>query len=303
MTRAWVPDATALADWMLCSEYFRSRHRLGLVKERAEESAADAGAAWHEALRTWFSNVASVADGAAESVPLSLADSTLAALIAAWGEEPLFVGAPPKRPRGLYEALLRVYMQKWPREADAFEVVRNEEWREGTLSTKPGTPFRYGGRVDRLIRLDGHIYVMDAKTTSSNLSEAYFAQYALSPQMVGYVALELVNGQACEGVYIDAVHVDTRSQKAKPEHCQRYGPIRYRDDQLSEWARNTEWKLRQIEALEAERGLEQRWPQNPASCFKWQRACMFWERCAINEALAKTLPGYVEERWEPNAQV
>jgi len=213
--------------------------------------------------------------------------------------------------------LLRVYAEKWPRERDPFSVERNEEWCEGDIPAdsdfgltrgaelvaisgpQPPKLFQYGGIVDRLIRMDGVNYIMDSKTTSANLSDSYFAQYALSSQMRGYVALELVNGRECEGIYIDAVHIDTRTQKAKPEHCVRWGPHRYRQDQLSSWARDAEHRIREIERLRSERGDKQRWPQDSGSCWKFNRRCPFWERCSVPEELADTMPGYHIEAWEP----
>jgi len=284
-----VPDATALAAFALCPESYRSRHLLHLVKERAGDDAASAGQAWHAAMKSWFGSDSSL--GAAT-----------AALAEAWGPEPLFVAAPVKRPRALYQRLLEVYAEKWPRASDPFTVERNEEWCEGTINVgkSPEADFIYGGIVDRLIHMDGAHYVMDTKTTSGYLTDSYFAQYALSPQLIGYVALELALGRECEGAYIDAVHIDTRGGKAEPKHLVRHGPIRYRQDQVSEWARATEWRLRQIDELTEQRGSVARWPQNPHSCFKWNRACPFWERCQLPEELARDLPGYVGEPWEPH---
>jgi len=307
-----IPDATALSDFETCAELYRARHVLDLIKDGADD-ALHGGSAWHSALKIWFSNAAKNAD-----TPLSLVDSALAALVTAWGEEPLFPAGPVKRPRGLYENLLRVYAEKWPRERDPFSVERNEEWCEGDIpidgdfggivrtgeivaipGPQPPRLFSYGGIVDRLIRMDGRNYVMDSKTTSANLSDTYFAQYVLNSQMRGYVALELVNGRECDGIYIDAVHVDTRTQKAKPEHCVRWGPHRYRQDQLSSWARDAEHRIREIERLRSERGDKQRWPQDSGSCWKFNRRCPMWERCSVPEELAESMTGYHIEAWEP----
>jgi len=294
-----------LNEFRECPESFRSRHGLGLVRD-SEDDALRAGRAWHEAMRVWF------ADGGL--------DASLLALQTAWGVEPLFPG-PQKRPLGLFENLLRVYSERWPRERDSFTVVRNEEWIDAPLadiligggvgwlaqSALPRGGYniddvRYGGRLDRVIELDGARYVMDTKTTSGNLTEAYFAQYLLSSQLRGYVALELVHGRACEGIYVDAVHVDTRYQKAKPEHCQRWGPHRYAQEQLSEWARDAERTIGEIERYRSEVGLGERWEQRDGNCFKYNKPCPYHERCQLVQALGEALPGYRREVWEPWAK-
>jgi len=307
-----IHDATSINLFRECPEKHRQRMALGLVPDREEEAPAS-GQVWHVAMRVWFGS------------PASELAKTRAALIEAWGEEPLFRALPTKRPRGLFEALLDVYAAKFPRERDAFTVVRNESWCEGYIgvgwggvitdanttaimaaaatqreSTGAGPAFAYGGIVDRLIELDGRRYVMDTKTTSNHLTETYFASYELSTQLRGYMALELVSGRECEGVYIDAVHVDTKSHKAKPEHCQRHGPIRYDQARLSEWARDVEHTIGEIERLTKERGLDSRWPQHDGSCRNWGRLCAYFDRCQVAQGLASTVPGFRVERWEPN---
>ena len=298
-------DATSLNDFRRCPALWQQRHGLGLVKVYDIPDAADAGAAWHVGMRAWF--------GAPTSeLALPLAQ---AALLKAWGEEPLLESAlPNKRPRGLYEAMLRTYAEKWPRERDGFEVVRNEEWCEATIVPHPGSApaqvgelsfpqaptFSYGGIVDRLIRLDGANYVMDTKTTALYLNDAFFASYELSTQLRGYVALELVLGRECEGAYIDAVHVDTRSQKPKPEHFVRWGPIRYDQQRLSAWARDAERTIGEIERYLREEGLDSRWEQRDLSCRAWGKLCSYWDRCSVAPELVHLVPGYKEEPWRPN---
>jgi hypothetical protein len=298
-----VYDATSINDARRCPEFWRTRHGLGLVRDY-DDDAPKSGQAWHAAMRQWFAQPPE----ANAALNLTLAN---AALRDAWGEEPLFVPAPVKRPRALFEALLGVYAEKWPRERDPFDVLRNEEWCDAPFYKFYGldsdskaylgsVEVVYGGIVDRLIRMDGRTYVMDTKTTSSFLNDAYFANYELSTQLRGYVALELVNGRECEGAYIDAVHVDTRYHKAKPEHLVRHGPIRYDQARLSAWARDAERTIREIERNISELGLDTRWEQRDLSCRAYNKLCPYFDRCTVAEELAATLPGYREEPWRPN---
>ena len=298
MSDARIFDASALALFRECSEKYRQRYVLNLVKDYDDDAALRGGKAFHAGLDAWFAGQG--------------LEGALAALRTSWGPTgAIMAPVVEKRPLGLYEALLKCYAERWPREKDGFEVVRNEEWVQahfyawnGEWSLKPGaeigtSAFTYGGVLDRLIVLDGKRYVMDTKTTSGYLNDAYFARYVLSSQLRGYVALELVNGRECEGVFVDAIHVDTRYQKAKPEHCQRWGPHRYQPWQLSEWARDVETDIRRIERLLAERGPNERWPQHDNACASWGRLCAYYDRCSLAQPVGDTLPGYREERWQP----
>jgi hypothetical protein len=139
-----------------------------------------------------------------------------------------------KRPLGLFERLLQMYAEKYPRESDPFEVVRNEHYLEGgiiaeypsgqlRLPTEDELPnFQYCGIIDRVVRFDdGSEYVMDTKTTSGWMNEAYWTKWEQSVQMAGYMALRIVHGHRCDGCYIDAIQVDTRYHKVAPKHLQR----------------------------------------------------------------------------------
>lgn len=287
-------DASALALFRECPERARQRYWLNVVKDYDDDAALRGGKAFHAGLDAWFSDAG--------------LEGALAALNASWGTpEAVIAPVGEKRPRGLYEALLKCYAERWPRDKDNFSVVRNEEWVQAAFS--PGSPpldklplvksFTYGGVLDRLIEMDGACYVMDTKTTSSYLNDTYFARYVLSTQLRGYVALELVNGRPCEGVFVDAVHIDTRYQKAKLEHCQRWGPHRYQPWQLSEWARDVEDTIRRIERLLAERGPNERWPQHDGACSSWGRLCAYYDRCSLAREVGDTLPGYRVEEWSP----
>lgn len=282
-------STSALDCFRQCPELFRTKYVLGLVADRDDDAARDGGSAFHAALEVWFQDQG--------------VDAAHAALVEAWGPEPLFSsGQHEKRPRGLYEALLQVYAEKWPRARDPFQVVRNESWVQGTVRPSLGTPFVWGAVLDRLIEMDGERWIMDTKTTSSYLNDTYFSRYLLSSQLRSYVALELLNGRECAGVYVDAVHVDTRYHKAKPEHCHRWGPHRYQPWQLDEWARDAERTIQQVEWYLTNIGPEERWEQRDGACVSFNRTCIFHARCQVANVVAATLPGYKVEAWVPREQ-
>ena len=194
----WIPDATSLNDFRRCPEMFRLRHVKGL-RRRAREEAPAAGQAWHSAMELWFAD--------------EDAGTCLDKLREGWPEK-LIEGEEEKRPLSLFERLFEAYALKYPREKDSFEVVHNEEYIEGVIDNV-NRPFKYCGIVDRKIGMAESQYVMDSKTTSGWLNRDYFEGYEISQQQMGYCALELVNGEQCDGYYVDAVHVDTRYKKVK----------------------------------------------------------------------------------------
>lgn len=296
MRETFVPDSTAITNFRQCPEMARLRHHLGCEREREEGAEIDgktAGSAWHAAMQCWFTEY-----GNAQSI-----ETALAALRAAWPEEPLFLAKPAKRTLAHFEALLEGYAERWPREQDPFKVLRNEEYFEGYIANLEDVPFHafpYCGIQDRKIRFeDGTEYVMDSKTTSGRLDDNYFADYELDQQLRGYMAWERVSGRPCAGVFVDVVHIDTRYHKVKPEFFDRRRIV-YPDWKLSQWARDTELAIKQWETMKQELGIEQRWEQRLQGCRAWNVRCPFWARCNTPEEIAKDLPGYTYGTfWEP----
>ena len=267
-------DATALHDWLACPELFRQRHVLGLRAERPEE-AADAGSAFHKGVEAWY---------ATHDV-----ESAVAALRAAWGPTPLVEMG--KRTSGHYIALLRAYCEQ----PQNFKVVRNESFLQADLAGLP-----YKGRVDRIIQLeDGSRYVMDLKTTSRYLNEAYFAAYALDFQLIGYTLLARASGEEVSGAFVDAVHIDTRYQKVKPEHFRKHGPLTFPKWKEQAFLRTLAEAYESVEIYADRLGVAETWPQNPRSCWRYNQACPFWARCTSPPEVREALPGYIEEPWRP----
>ena len=294
----WIADASMINDFRKCPEFARLRHHLGLVRPGYEEMTGS-GTAWHAAMEAWFDK--NDDDGGYVSF-----DFALDVLREAWGDEPapMFEGEAPfrKRPLELFERMLAIYCEKYPREDDPFEVVGNEEYVAyclgDDLAYDPESPppyhltFDYCGIRDRKIHFpDDSEYVVDTKSTSANLNRSYFDAFELSQAMIGYCALELVHGRRCDGFMIDAAHVGQYFQKmtktkglqtyggdVKPEDFVRYGPIRVAQWQLSRWAKDTEVAIRQIEQCVAQYGDGEPWERREQGCFRWNKPCEYWNR-------------------------
>jgi hypothetical protein len=282
----WIADTTALSCFRENPELFRLRHVLGL-KPAYREEAPEAGKAFHAAARHWFSQETTDVEG------------SLKALAVAWGPVPdPLMGVTEKRPLSLFERIFKAYAERWPREDDPFEVVRNEEYVEGVIDLPWNqryvyTGFEYCGIIDRVIRENGRNYVKDTKTTSAAFTADYFEMYEVSGQMIGYCALELVNGHECFGYYIDGVHVNEHYISKKTGNLCG-GNINPEKD----FVRDVEWTLKQIEMLMTERGPNEPWPVYEN--FKFGKKGAYWDFLTEPaEAHAGIAEEYKIEFWEP----
>lgn len=273
----WVPDASALATFRQNPEAFRLRYRKHLRPKARSQNAADAGAALHVALDMWFRE------------PTSNVQLALAALRAAWQEGV----ADEARPLALMEQVVAAYAEKYPREQDAFKVLRNESYVEADIAwggqdvriNREADPkhdreqppaslpscavglglahstFRYGAILDRKIELqDGSQYVMDTKSTGSYLSAEWSWQMSQSDQLIGQVALERALGRRCDGFFVDAVQVRKSTLTYPKPDMQRFGPVLVPEWRIQKWAADIAHTLHQIAELEKLRGIDNPWP-------------------------------------------
>lgn len=68
------------------------------------------------------------------------------------------------------------------------------------------TGWRFSGRIDRLVSLNGGLYIVDTKTTKTTLSQYYFKKYTLDVQVFAYLwACRHVLGLDVRGFVIDAM--------------------------------------------------------------------------------------------------
>ena len=285
----WIPDATQINAFRRCPEFFRLRHVKGLIKP-GREGAPESGEGWHAALRCWF-------DGK------SVAECLLE-LAKSWPAIATFSEHKEKRPLELFQRMFTAYIDKYPRSDDSFKVERNEEYLAGNFPA-----FNYCGIVDRVITFDSSSYVMDSKSTGMWVNAGWFEAFEMSQQMIGYVALEQANGRECAGYFIDAVHVDTRYHKVKPENFVRYGPIKVPEWKLDNWKRSVEMTLAQIKWFWDNYGPDEVWEQREQGCKAWNKWCGFWSSpagqqfpglCRSPQELHSTLMEEYDERfWEP----
>lgn len=139
-----------------------------------------------------------------------------------------------------------------------------------------GEEFVYSGKPDLPIRMSGHVYVLDNKTTSGYLSDWYFEQFRFSNQLRGYCAINagLMPEEKMAGAFINGLYVGERAvlREFKGTKFARYGPLHFNSADIHEALRNQlEWRML-LDYFEG-RGF---YPQNTGqSC----RGCEFGSLC------------------------
>lgn len=159
-----------------------------------------------------------------------------------------------------------------------------------------GQPYLLCGHLDRVVDFCDNLYVMDRKTTTTTLSDYYFAQYEPNNQMTLYtLAGQMVLSSPVKGVIIDAAQI----MLDKPNRFVR--SFTYRTgDQLDEWLGDLRILLSQAEAY----ATAGHWPQNDTACDKFG-GCRFRGICSKSPGVRDSFlrSGFTQlpedERWNP----
>lgn len=293
---SWIPDNSSVQRFRQNPELFRLRHRLHLVpKQTTVVQAKDAGSALHAGLNTWFGKPVSDFPAALESLRLAwptILDELPQFRPVMTVPEMAAIASSKDVSLIKFEAILRGYSENWPREADPFTVVHNEQYVQEHIRAG-GVEFDWSAIVDRGIRTpDGCCYRMDTKTTGLWTGDDYWRLAGVSDQMIGQVALEWAGGRRCDGFLIDLVQTRAKAGFA------RHGPVSVPVWRIERWARDVRWTLDQIARLEDDRGIDKPWP-----CYhNWSygKTDEYWPFIEQPDELHAELRNlFVEAPWEP----
>ena len=171
------------------------------------------------------------------------------------------------------------------------------DWGPGVVTSEERGHQNYTlcGHLDRVVVFNDEVFGLDHKTTSSGLTDYYFAQFEPNNQMTLYtLATKVVLNASVKGIIIDAAQLTTSGTNFGRRFTYRTS------DQLEEWLRDLHQWL-----LAAERyAAEGYWPQNDTACDKYG-GCRFREICSKSpQARERFLEaGFVkaeeEDRWNP----
>jgi hypothetical protein len=162
--------------------------------------------------------------------------------------------------------------------------------------TDSTTPYILSGHLDRVVRFNDYLFVMDHKTTTTTLGDYYFNQYAPDNQMTLYtIAGGIVLHAPIRGVIIRAAQILLE----KPHRF--VSGFTYRTpDEIEEWLFDLRLWLNQAEIY----AIENYWPMNDKSCGMYG-GCKFREICSKSPHVRERFlaADYIklapENRWNP----
>jgi PD-(D/E)XK nuclease superfamily len=160
-------------------------------------------------------------------------------------------------------------------------------------SLSPHQPYLLSGHLDRVVRFNDQLFVMDHKTTTTTPGDYYFDQYEPDCQMSLYtLAGRVVLNSPIRGVIIRAAQILLE----KPHRF--VSGFTYRTpDQLDEWLLDLRFYLNQAEAY-AESDY---WPQNDKACNMYG-GCKFRGICSKNPEQRKAFLQADFNKLEPDAR-
>lgn len=162
---------------------------------------------------------------------------------------------------------------------------------ESSIPMPDGAHFWICGHIDRLVELDGSLYVLDRKTSKQTISTDTFSKFTPDNQMSLYdFSSNVVWSVPVKGIILDAAQVAVTFSRF------RRGFLHRTEGQREEWYRDTAYWLQQA-AFFAEQNY---WPMNDKSCGNYG-GCPFRPICAKGpEVRAKFLPAMTKARsWDP----
>lgn len=158
-------------------------------------------------------------------------------------------------------------------------------------TTPSGENYMLCGHLDRLVRLQDKLWILDRKTTGTTLSDNYFSHFNPDNQMSLYTfAGEIVTNEKVSGVIIDAAQLAvgfTRFQRAFTQRTPA---------QTAEWLADT---LSFIQ-LNEQFSQTQNYPMNDTACDKYG-GCPFKGVCSKDPKVRESfLSADFEKRiWDP----
>lgn len=267
-------DYTMMSTYQICQRRYYYRHVEGLVPKR-RATPLEFGGWIHKALDEWF--VSKDPDKAVEVFNSGYKED---------------LEADDKRTNKLGEWIIRNYHETY--KDQPMELVAGE--REFTQKLPNGNNLI--GRIDKIVKWNGGLWLMDHKTTSS-LGAQFFKMAEPNMQFTGYAWAAKQLGYEVIGVLLDAVLVAkgllNSSQRARLTPCARY------DVYLNQWQfdefLNTVGQVQGDIRLSEESG---RWLPNHSMC-TYYGECPYRKLCMEEESIRKrVIPQFYDvDHWDP----
>jgi len=160
------------------------------------------------------------------------------------------------------------------------------------LETPEGNPFLLAGHLDRVVNVDGQNWITDRKTTKTQITPRYWAQFTPNNQMSLYfMAGQVVLNKPIKGILIDAVEIGAGFSRFARHSIMRT------PGQQTEWLKDTYHWIMQAMTY----ATEGYWPMNDKSCGNYG-GCPFQPICGKDPKVRKTwlkAEGYHNRQWNP----
>jgi hypothetical protein len=152
--------------------------------------------------------------------------------------------------------------------------------------------YMLAGHIDRVVNLNGKLYISDLKSTTSTLNDEYFAQYSPNNQMSLYdFAASCIFPERAAGIILDAFQVLAGGIRLERRIIHRT------DAQREEWFRDfQQWMI-----INKHYTKTNHYPMNDTACNNYGK-CPFRDyHCSLVPALRKqSLNAYFDKRiWNP----
>ena len=147
------------------------------------------------------------------------------------------------------------------------------------------------GHMDRVVKFAGNTYVMDHKTTGSQVNEKYWKQYSPNNQVSLYtLASTVVLGETAKGVIISTCQLLVNSCRFARQQIHRTAA------QTHEWLDEVQRWIGMAQVY-AEQNY---WPMNEASCYNFG-GCDFRGVCGIDPSMRERVlqSDFRERVWDP----
>lgn len=159
------------------------------------------------------------------------------------------------------------------------------------LDSEQGDPYLICGHMDRLAIYQGSPWILDRKTTKSQLGPQLFAQFSPHVQFPIYtIAGKIVYQTPVRGLIVDAAQILVEGSRFMR------APIHFSASQLEEFLNLFRYQIKLAERYHR----SSFWPMNPMACHNYG-GCPFRGVCSKPpETRDKFLEvGFIEHRWDP----
>jgi hypothetical protein len=309
-------DNTRISTAKRCFRKYYFRHYKDWDKTGFNKDLAF-GSAWHEGMDIIWTRCSE--HGVQNLNIRELADEAYEAFLVKWceegGEHPMEMGPEmidilgAKHPFVAHEMYNEYIPARTAFFSDpTFELIACEQPFAVPLDPSDETLF-YVGRMDKVFRKGGLIYIGEHKTTSLYSKEAGFRStfmdsFSPNSQVDGYLhAAHMLYGETAAAVWVDAALCHK-----KIHDVFRFIPIERKYEQLDAWLYDTRWWVDAIEqswdVVEKTKSSDpflMAFPKNTEACMDYGRSCPFIGPCKmIPNPSGTNLPdGYTVDRWSP----